>query len=221
MARPAVERLVESRLRGRRRPLVRRSLRRGDDALAAVYGGAVATNGAGGIAYHGPGGPVGLWVHDVALISTMATMATVNIQELARGRRTAAPALAVTAVAGAVIAVAPQLSRRIQNIGVGLIAATEMLRAATPSRRPTSIGAQPDAGPRTGCRWCRPCRQPHRRTLVRPGRRYPGPRRLARVVRRACCGGGGSTAPEPGSTTWRTYGCVEARRLVRRAVARA
>ncbi len=148
--------------------LVRRSLRRGDDALAAVYGGAVATNGAGGMAYHGPGGPVGLWVHDVALISTMATMATVNIQALASGRRTAAPALAVTAAAGAVIAVAPQLSRRIQNIGVGLIAATEMLRAATPSRRATSsvrsltpvlaLGAAGavHAASRTGARWCDP-----------------------------------------------------------------
>ena len=148
--------------------LVRRSLRRGGDAFAAVYGCAVAADGAGGIAFHGPGGPVGLWVHDVALISTLATMATVNIEELARGRRTAAPAIAVTAVAGAIIAVAPQWSRRIQNVGVGLIAATEMLRGATPSRRSTSmvrsltpvlaLGAAGavHAASRTGSRWCDP-----------------------------------------------------------------
>lgn len=148
--------------------LVRRSLRRGDDAFATVYGCAVGANGAGGIAFHGPGGRVGLWVHDVALISMLATMATANIGDLARGRRTAASALAVTAVAGAVIAVAPQTSRRIQNIGLGLIAATELLRAASPSRRPTSmvrsltpvlaLGAAGvvHAGSRTGARWCDP-----------------------------------------------------------------
>ena len=44
---------------------------RGRRLLVAVYGGAVAANGIGGLLYHGPAWPGSTWVHDVALVAPL------------------------------------------------------------------------------------------------------------------------------------------------------
>lgn len=42
----------------------------------ASFGLLVAANGLGGVAFHGPGGRVGHWIHDTALAGTVAGVAT-------------------------------------------------------------------------------------------------------------------------------------------------
>jgi hypothetical protein len=44
---------------------------RGRRLLVAVYGAAVASNGLGGLLYHGPAWPGSTWVHDVALVAPL------------------------------------------------------------------------------------------------------------------------------------------------------
>ncbi len=63
-----------------------------------AFGALVAANGAGGVAFHGPGEPWARWIHDVALTGTLAFMAAHDVVvDAADG-----PAHLALAVAGAV-----------------------------------------------------------------------------------------------------------------------
>jgi hypothetical protein len=46
-----------------------------DPVGAACFAAAVAANGLGGVAFHGPGDPLSRWVHDTALCATLAAQA--------------------------------------------------------------------------------------------------------------------------------------------------
>lgn len=78
--------------------LVRRG--RGRDARSrrahTVYGLALASNGIGSFAFHGPGGRAGRWLHDVAVDATLATVAVQGTLTV-RGRRPRRGALALAA----------------------------------------------------------------------------------------------------------------------------
>lgn len=129
-----------------------------------IYGLATAANGVGGLAYHGPGGPLSRWLHDAALLATLGVVTTAEVGE-ATGteidRRHAAAAVA----AGAALAVVPSVSRAAQ-VGLGLGAAASDVTAgfvgeSSHYRRASLaliwIGAAAvNATTRTGAPLCRP-----------------------------------------------------------------
>ena len=148
----------------------RRRRRRGDGdgdgqpGWLGVYGLATAANGLGGVAYHGPGGPVSRWLHDAALLATFGVMTTAEVGESAGievDRRHATAA----AAAGAALAVVPSVSRAAQ-LGLGLGAAAGDVTAGVLGEgrrhRRVSLGliwigaATINAATRTGAPLCRP-----------------------------------------------------------------
>ncbi len=133
----------------------------GDPALRS-FAVTVTANAVGGLAYHGPGGRVGVWLHDAALLWTLGSVAAIDGAALT-GRRPAWLSAAIAGAAGAaVLAVRPASSGPLQaGVGVAVAAgeAAVGLRRLRPVLGPAALlglGAAMHARSRTGCPWCRP-----------------------------------------------------------------
>jgi hypothetical protein len=132
-------------------------------ALAAA-GWVIAANGPGGLAYHGPGGRTGVWLHDTALIGTLAGMAAIEVADAARRPLDVQVVGAGAVLAAGVLAVRPRWSSTLQQ-AAGAAAVLAVAIRAIRDRRPPDVlgpvvllaaGALVHARSRTGCRWCRP-----------------------------------------------------------------
>jgi hypothetical protein len=155
-------------IRARRRPPDNpgRSSRGCDRAPSwlGIYGLATAANGVGGLAYHGPGGPLSRWLHDAALLATLGVVTTAEVGE-ATGTEIDRRHAAAAAAAGAALAVVPSVSRAAQvGLGLGAAAADVTAGMLGETRRPrhVSLGliwiaaAAVNAATRTGGPLCRP-----------------------------------------------------------------
>jgi hypothetical protein len=129
-----------------------------------IYGLATAANGVGGLAYHGPGGPLSRWLHDAALLATLGVVTTAEVGE-ATGTEIDRRHAAAAAAAGAALAVVPSVSRAAQvGLGLGAAAADVTAGMLGETRRPrhVSLGliwiaaAAVNAATRTGGPLCRP-----------------------------------------------------------------
>lgn len=139
--------------------------RRHEGPLAGAAATALVLNGVGSVAYHGPGGRAGKWLHDVGLNAVAATLAVGGLARLAsvdhRGEWVADAA--VVAVAGTVLAVRPDAEAAVSAPLAVLAVGHELVR---PSRRgrgkrlagglALGAGAVVHARSRTGGLWCRP-----------------------------------------------------------------
>jgi hypothetical protein len=151
--------------------LCRRARRRDDPApTSTVFGLLVAANGIGSAGFHGPGGRFGHWLHDTALLGTMATMVVENVVAVGeRGTRAAVPAATVaTGVAAAALVAAPTSTTAL-SAAVGAAATTTQALAVartdlTPATRRRlarsaallAVGSAVNVFTRTGARYCRP-----------------------------------------------------------------
>ncbi len=133
------------------------------DAIRAA-GWVIAANGPGGLLYHGPGTRFGAWLHDAALVGTLAAVAALESSEVA-GRRPDARFLAGGAVlAAGLLAARPRWSAGLQGAAGSAVAMAVGARAVKDRRAPdtlgpvalVAVGVLVHAGSRTGCRWCRP-----------------------------------------------------------------
>ena len=116
---------------------------------AALYCGLVAANGVGGIAFHGPGDRASHWLHDTALVGTMAAMAA-DRARLAAG---------ITVIAAAGLAVRPSATNAASVAGSLLVAGAEARRGRRPRARTGALllaAAAVNLVSRTGGRCCRP-----------------------------------------------------------------
>ena len=130
--------------------LWRRVRRMGDaEPAASLYCGLLAANGIGGIAFHGPGDRASHWLHDTALVGTLAAMAT---------DRTALAAGA-TGAAGLGLALRPTATNAASVVGTVLVAGAEVRRRRRPAPRTGALllaAAAVNVVSRTGARCCRP-----------------------------------------------------------------
>jgi len=149
-------------VRGRRRHARPRDHEDIPDWLG-VYALVTAANGVGGLAYHGPGGPVSRWLHDAALLATEAVVITVEAAE-ATGSELNRHHVTVAAAAGAALAMIPAVSGPAQG-ALGLSAAAADVTAGIrgeghPRRAPLAAiwitAAAVNATTRTGAPLCRP-----------------------------------------------------------------
>lgn len=142
--------------RGRRRPR---------PALVGPVAGALVLNGVGSVAYHGPGGRWGKWLHDtglVAMSATLAVAALARVRDWEDRRVHVADAALVAAGAGA-LAVRPGVELAFVA-PLGIVAVGHELVRPSPSGRGRrlvggallTVGAVVQARSRTGGPWCRP-----------------------------------------------------------------
>lgn len=116
---------------------------------AALFCAAVAANGVGGIAFHGPGDRASHWLHDTALVGTFAAMAASR----------APVAAGATALAGVGLAVRPSATNVASVVGTALVAGAEARRRRRPRARTGAVlltAAAVNAVSRTGGPCCRP-----------------------------------------------------------------
>lgn len=116
---------------------------------AALYCGLVAANGVGGIAFHGPGDRASHWLHDTALVGTLAAMAASR----------APVGAAATALAGVGLAVRPSATNVASVVGTALATGAEARRGRRPRARTGLLllaAAAVNAVSRTGGPCCRP-----------------------------------------------------------------
>jgi hypothetical protein len=104
-------------LRARRAPTRRSEVVLGWSAVAA---------GLGSVAYHGPGGTLGRYVHDAGLLS-MLSMVVVADTEIAIGRTAPGPMLAAVPAVAALVA-HPTTSQVAQAVVGGGVVAAETVR---------------------------------------------------------------------------------------------
>lgn len=131
-----------------------RRLRRGAadagvDPAASLYCGLVAANGIGGIAFHGPGDRASHWLHDTALVGTLAAMAFDDAPWVA----------GATVAAGLGLAARPTATNAASLVGTALVAGAEVRRSRRPSPRTGVLllaAAAVNVASRTGGRACRP-----------------------------------------------------------------
>jgi hypothetical protein len=116
---------------------------------ASLYCGLLAANGIGGVAFHGPGDRASHWLHDTALVGTLASMALGH----------AGWAAGATGVAGLGLAVRPTATNAASVVGTVLVAGAEARRGRRPSPRAGALllaAAAVNVVSRTGGRCCRP-----------------------------------------------------------------
>lgn len=109
----------------------------------------VAANGVGGIAFHGPGDRASHWLHDTALVGTLAAMAVEQV----------GPALGVTGLAAVGLAVRPDATNAASLAGTVLVVGSEVRRKHKPTGRGGALllaAAGVNVLSRTGRPWCRP-----------------------------------------------------------------
>lgn len=146
--------------------LARRARRAGGDRpFAGPVAGALVLNGLGSVAYHGPGGRAGKWLHDTGLVAMTATLAVAGLARVFgwEHRRARVADAAVVAAGGALLALRPGSELAIVA-PLGVVAVGhEIVR---PSRHGGTRrlvgglllagGAVVQARSRTGQPWCRP-----------------------------------------------------------------
>jgi len=145
--------------------LAGRARRVGGGAFAGPVAGALVLNGVGSVAYHGPGGRSGKWLHDTGLVAMTATLAVAGVARVFgwEHRRVRVADAAVIAAGGAVLALRPGSELAIVA-PLGVVAVGhELIR---PSRHGgarrllggllLAAGAVVQARSRTGQPWCRP-----------------------------------------------------------------
>jgi hypothetical protein len=118
-------------------------------AWAAVYSAMVVANGVGGVAFHGPGDRASHWLHDTALVGTLAAMAVEK----------AGLALGLTGVAAVGLAVRPDATNAASLVGGALVVGSEVRRKHKPTGRSGVLllsAAAVNVLTRTGGPWCRP-----------------------------------------------------------------
>jgi hypothetical protein len=129
---------------------------------------AVASNGIGGLAFHGPGDRVSRWVHDAALCSTLAAFAVRR-----PGVATPTSSLAsVATLASVAVAVDPKVTNAVAGLLGGGFAARAVGawgRGLAPDPRPVTIAALAAAAGLALHRTSRPSSRVHVRTLRRWG----------------------------------------------------
>jgi hypothetical protein len=114
--------------------LIVRSARGDDDSiLALAFGGLLAANGLGGVAFHGPGNRSAKWLHDVALTGTLAFIALHDIALLVRipGRHELAALAVAIGGLGGLLAVRPHHTNAASTVVGGTAAVLELVVAAT------------------------------------------------------------------------------------------
>jgi hypothetical protein len=131
----------------------------------AAFGIATAANGLGGLAYHGPGGRAGRWLHDAALLATLGVALAAEAGEAA-GRELDGRGAAAASAASAALALSPAVSQAAQaGLGVGAVAADAVAglaaRDGRARRRAPLAALWAAAGglhiaSRTGAPLCRP-----------------------------------------------------------------
>lgn len=145
----------------------------GDPILDGAYAAAVVAVGVGSVAYHGPGGAWGRWLHDAALV-TLAGVIAVGDLTAVRGPSTATTRALVAAPVVASLAASPPTSEVAQLIGGGVAVAADLARYRSTGEGPARwaliasvpcwlVGAACQVLGRTGGPWCRPDTriQPH------------------------------------------------------------
>ena len=136
--------------------------RAGSDPALRAFAVAVAANGVGGLAYHGPGGRFGVWLHDAALVWTLGSVAAIDAGRLAGRRPSWLPGAVSGAVGATALAVRPASSGAVQAAVAAAVAAGEAavgVRRIGPVLGPAAllaVAATVHARSRTGCAWCRP-----------------------------------------------------------------
>ena len=78
-------------------------VRRRDGVIGLAFAITVGANGVGGILYHGSGGTVSRWVHDVALYATVGFVLVMIVQRRKEWRRLLAPRLLATGALAIVV----------------------------------------------------------------------------------------------------------------------
>jgi hypothetical protein len=116
---------------------------------AGLFCAMVAANGIGGVGFHGPGDRASHWLHDTALVGTLAAMVLPSARH----------AGGATALAAVGIAVRPDATNAASLAGGVLVAAAEARARRRPTVRTGMLliaAAGVNALSRTGGRWCRP-----------------------------------------------------------------
>lgn len=151
--------------------------RRDPDRPTAVvdgaYAAAVAGVGVGSVAYHGPAGTWGRWLHDAALVTLAAVIAVGDLAAV-RGHSTAATRALAAAPLAAALAAGPATTEPAQALTGAVAVAADVLRARTTGEGPPrwallasipvwSAGVTFQVLGRTGGPLCRPGSrfQPH------------------------------------------------------------
>lgn len=136
------------------------SRRAGHPALAGSL--AIAAIGVGSVAYHGPGGRLGQWMHDAALVATGALALGHTLTD--RRSISLSVAAAASVVGGAALAAEPRLGTPAPVVLTAMAAAAVTFRHrwTTPGGREAgALAVLAGAGAvhtlsRTGGPWCRP-----------------------------------------------------------------
>lgn len=118
--------------------------------------------GVGSVAYHGPGGRSGRWLHDATLLTMLGLMATAEVG--ARRGRALPPAMAPAVASLAAVGALPRLTEASQVVVGGAAAVAEVaryrrtagLRALVVGLPLWTLGATLQVLGRTGQPWCRP-----------------------------------------------------------------
>jgi len=134
-------------------------------AFAGPLAGALVLNGLGSVAYHGPGGRAGKWLHDTGLVAVNATLAVAGAARLFELERRHVRVVDAALVAGAagVLAIRPGAELALVAPLAAAAVAQELVRPTRPrgGRRllgglTLAAGAVVQARSRTGGVWCRP-----------------------------------------------------------------
>lgn len=133
--------------------------------IAGPIAGALILNGVGSVAYHGPGGRSGKWLHDTGLVAINATLAVAGAARLLgwSHRRVHVTDAALVLGAAGVLAVRPRAELALVAPLAVVAVGQELIR---PARRgglrrlaggvTLAAGAVVQARSRTGGPWCRP-----------------------------------------------------------------
>lgn len=124
---------------------------------------ATAANGLGGVAFHGPGGPLSRWVHDTAVLATLGIMAGSDLRALRRRSDAGVGPILIIVGASGAFALVPTISSVAQWLFAAGLAVGELAMFSAGRRRGFGLLAGVGvaavvvfAASRTGGPWCRP-----------------------------------------------------------------
>ena len=104
---------------------------------ARIFGGLLAANGIGGVAFHGPGSRPAKWLHDVSLAATLAFIVFHDAAVLIRvpGRRELEATTVAVVGLGTALALRPGGVNHVSLVAGGTAAALELAVAVTATGR--------------------------------------------------------------------------------------